>query len=119
MNESIVYVTNLGKVEERTLVNETPKGFRVKRWFRGVESNGTSMELAIQYRGGFESFGGEFERFEIATLDKDKANSHAKHQRRDIANRIVGYQDYWLKHIGLRPADYKEMLNMALEMSEK
>lgn len=113
MSNQIVYVTRSGTVEERELVNETPKGFRVGR------RNYTTMELSIQYVSGYRQFDGKSERFEIATLNKDEANAHALQQRKDIGTRIVQYQDYWLKHIGINPNQYKEMLNMSLELDEE
>ncbi len=107
-----VYVTQMGKIEEKELIKETPKGFRV------VLLQGSTMELKISYNTGYHQFYGKHQRFEIATLDKQSAELHAFNQREDILSSIVQYQDYWLKHIGINPNQFKEILAINLETGE-
>ena len=108
----IVYVTRSGKVEEKELVKETPKGFRVIR--RGH----TSMELAVQWYSSTLRFEGKHEKFEIATLSKSEADAHALSQRKEIVERVLSYQDHWLKHVGINPNQYRDMLNLSLDMDK-
>ena len=107
-----VYLTQAGEIKELELVNETPKGFRVKR------RNYTTVELAIQWCKNYRSFEGEAEKFEIATLSKSEAEAHALQQRKDIVSRVFNYQEHYLKSVGINPNQFKDLLNLTLKVDE-
>tara|TARA_R110002020_G_C15823575_1_gene733397 strand:+ start:152 stop:508 length:357 start_codon:yes stop_codon:yes gene_type:complete len=105
-----VYLTRAGKVEELELVNETPKGFRVKR------SNYTTVELSVQWCKRYRQFEGDSEKFEIATLSKSEAEAHALQQRKDAVERVFKYQEHHLKSVGINPDRLNDVLHLTMDV---